>query len=365
MATIQAKLLTVKDKVFDHNKRKESPSYHMESNYDKNFIYTESKLFETYNNFELLKAFTHKKNNDYIEENPIGPDGKKRRKLKNNIELLTEVVINFDKEIFENINNPQKIHQDAEKLAIDFFAKELGFQILSVATHLDEHMKEQKGIRNYHTHITLLNYNFNTHKTVKRTLSKKHLISIQDMVAKQYEKYGFTRGNRNSEEIALMLSTQDKTPAPDTAKVVELQNEIAQRNNLIKSLQEKLLMQSEEIEKLKNKPAPKVQEIKYDTAKIEQLEKKNESLSTIIKLIMEELNISNEEISNMNIHAVDEIKEVIYKKLDMLKLYEFLNVGFAPTEEEVHLNDLEEKFRNSITNKNTPSTTINITTDDF
>ena len=113
MATLQAKILTVKDKVFAHNKRKETPSYFMKSNYDKDFLYTESKLFETYNNFELLKAFTHKMNNDYIDENPIGPDGKKRRKLKNNVELLTEVLISFDKTIFESIENPQKIHQDA------------------------------------------------------------------------------------------------------------------------------------------------------------------------------------------------------------------------------------------------------------
>ncbi len=362
MATIQAKLLTVKDKVFDHNNRKESPAYYMESNYDKNFIYTESKLFETYNNFELLKAFTHKKNNDFIEANPIGPDGKKRRKLKNNIELLTEVVINFDKKIFENINNPQKIHQDAEKLAIEFFAKELGFQILSVATHLDESFKEDKEDRNYHTHITLLNYNFETHKTVKRTLSKKHLVSIQDVIAKQYSKYGFARNERSGEDISIMSSTPRVESSTNAAKVTELQNEIAQRNNLIKSLQEKLLFQSREIEKLKNRVSQKPN---FDETKMAGLEKKNEDLSTLIKLILEELNVSEDDISNMNFHAVDDMKEIIYKKLDMLKLYEFLNVGFAPTEEEVNLNDLEERFRNSDSSKDNPSTTINITTDDF
>ncbi len=345
MANIQAKVLTVKDKVFFHNNRKEKPEFFMESIYDKDFIYTESPLFQTYNSFELLKAYTYKKNHDFIDQNPIGEDGKKRRKLKNNIELLTEVVINFNKEIFEKNSNPNTIHQSAEKLAIDFFAKELGFQILSVATHLDEHHKDDEEQRNYHTHITLLNYDFHTHKTVKRTLSKKHLISIQDIVAKQYEPFGFAKASKTSDELVLNINSSESSLEEHQKVIDELKDQIAKKDQIIKELQES------------NTPKDTDDEL------IEKLQKKNKNLSELISIILEELNVSQDEISNLNFHAIEDMRDVVYKKLDMLKLYEFLNVGFAPTEEEVNLNTIEENFKKHT--NTTPKTTINITTEEL
>jgi hypothetical protein len=82
----------------------------------------------------------------------------------------------------------------------------------------------------------------------------------------------------------------------------------------------------------------------------------------LIYLILEELNVSQDEISNMNFHAIEDMKDIVYKKLDMLKLYEFLNVGFAPTQEDIDLNTLEENFKKATQSSNS---TINIKTEEF
>ena len=121
-----------------------------------------------------------------------------KRALKKDTKLYQEGVIWFTPpEHFESckLDEIQKSLDDFCKS----FEKEHGCKILMSSLHLDEGHKES-GKHNYHAHILVENYSFDTHKTCLQKLDYRKL---QGKLADQFHDLGFERGDPERHAVRL------------------------------------------------------------------------------------------------------------------------------------------------------------------
>ena len=131
--------------------------------------------------FELRTAEI---NTDYKETH-------NNRNIKKDTKLYQEAVISFGREQFENCD------QSAVLKSINSFCNNFenkyGCKVLMSSLHLDEGHKSETGeiLHNYHAHVLIENYSFETHKT---TLQKLDYRKLQTELANEFKHLGFERG---------------------------------------------------------------------------------------------------------------------------------------------------------------------------
>ena len=165
----------------------------------------------------------------------INEDYKKHtnnRNIPKNTKLYQEAIISFGRERFEQ-NNQADILKATEDFCIKFENK-YGCKILMTSLHLDEGHKNENGTiqHNYHTHLLIENYNFNTHKTCLQKLDYRKL---QTELAQSFEHLGFERGDPEKKAIrlehrqyrtmkeheALSLETKNQNNVNSSSKLTE------------------------------------------------------------------------------------------------------------------------------------------------
>jgi hypothetical protein len=124
----------------------------------------------------------------------IADDYKKhnQRSMQKNTKLYQEAVISFGRERFE-ANNQDDILKATEDFCNDFEQK-YNVKVLMSSLHLDEGHKDDTGKiqHNYHTHLLIENYSFDTHKTGMRKVDYRKL---QTELANEFQHLGFERGD--------------------------------------------------------------------------------------------------------------------------------------------------------------------------
>lgn len=119
------------------------------------------EVFEFFAKRQVAIAGDYKKNNN-------------NRSIKKDTKLYQEAVISFGREQFEK-HTPEQISQQID-IFCENFAKKYGCKILMSSLHLDEgHKSEGELLHNYHAHILIENYNFDTHKTCLQKLDYRKL----------------------------------------------------------------------------------------------------------------------------------------------------------------------------------------------
>ena len=141
-----------------------------------------SELDDVRDYFEV-KTLTIK--SDYKEHS------KRHQKMQDKTKLYQEAVISFGREQFENCDQSE-ILKSLESFS-DNFEQKYGCKILMTSLHLDEGHKSKDGTieHNYHAHVLIENYSFETHKTCLQKLDYRKL---QTDLAKDFEHLGFERG---------------------------------------------------------------------------------------------------------------------------------------------------------------------------
>lgn len=116
---------------------------------------------------------------------------KRNQRMQDKTKLYQEAVISFGREQFENCNQSE-ILKSIESFS-DNFESKYGCKILMTSLHLDEGHKSKDGTieHNYHAHVLIENYSFDTHKTCLQKLDYRNL---QTDLAKDFEHLGFERG---------------------------------------------------------------------------------------------------------------------------------------------------------------------------
>lgn len=129
-----------------------------------------------------------------LRSTDIADDYKKhnQRSMQKNTKLYQEAVISFGRECFEQ-NNQDDILKATEDFCNDFEQK-YKVRVLMSSLHLDEGHKDSDGKiqHNYHTHLLIENYSFDTHKTGMRKVDYRKL---QTELAERFEHLGFIRGD--------------------------------------------------------------------------------------------------------------------------------------------------------------------------
>lgn len=119
-------------------------------------------------NFEsLLRGFEKEARSDYEKYH--------KRKMPKNSQVLQEAVLNL--ESHHTIQDIKKALHDSK----------FPLKAVHIAIHRDEgHKNELTGetIKNYHAHIIFRNYDFNTHRTILRGLSKQEFRECQEKLIK-------------------------------------------------------------------------------------------------------------------------------------------------------------------------------------
>lgn len=140
-----------------------------------------SELDDVRDYFEVRQL---KINTDYKETH-------NNRNIKKDTKLYQEAVISFGREKFENCAQSE-ILKLLENFS-DNFENKYGCKVLMTSLHLDEGHKSPTGeIKyNYHAHVLIENYSFETHKTCLQKLDYRKL---QTDLAKDFEHLGFERG---------------------------------------------------------------------------------------------------------------------------------------------------------------------------
>jgi hypothetical protein len=115
---------------------------------------------EIYDYFKLRQLEI---NTDYKETH-------NNRNIKKDTKLYQEAVISFGREQFENCDQSE-ILKSLENFS-DNFEQKYGCKILMTSLHLDEGHKSKDGTieHNYHAHVLIENYSFETHKTCLQKL---------------------------------------------------------------------------------------------------------------------------------------------------------------------------------------------------
>ncbi|WP_270985521.1 hypothetical protein [Campylobacter helveticus] len=116
---------------------------------------------------QLLKGFENEARADYEKH--------QKRKMPKNSQILQEAILNLES------------HHTEKDIKTALKNSKFPLKVAHIAIHRDEgHKNELTGetIKNYHAHIIFKNYDFTTHRTILRGLSKKEFRECQERLIK-------------------------------------------------------------------------------------------------------------------------------------------------------------------------------------
>lgn len=177
-----------------------------------------------------------------------------QRTIQKNTKLYHEAVVSFGRGRFKQ-NSQSDILESLEKFCNNFEQK-YNVRVLMSSLHLDEgHKDEDSKIQyNYHAHILIENYSFETHKTGMRTIDYRKL---QTELANEFQHLGFERGD--PERKAQRLEHKQYREAMEQKQVLaeEIYNEhyepLEKNHEQLKTQIQPLVSQAFEIAKSQNK----------------------------------------------------------------------------------------------------------------
>ncbi len=198
-----------------------------------------------------------------------------KQRMKENTKLYQEAVISFGRERFEK-NNQDDILKATEDFCNDFEQK-YNVKILMTSLHLDEGHKDDAGKiqHNYHAHLLIENYSFDTHKTGMRKVDYRKL---QTELAKNFEHLGFVRGDPERKAERLEHREYREMKEQETKREIELVDTKAQ----LAKLETEYKQARQELKDSKIAKQADYQELKrqYEEQKA-QLASKNKEISVI------------------------------------------------------------------------------------
>ena len=223
--------------------------------------------------FELRKAEI---NQDYKEHN-------NNRNIKKGTKLYQEGVITFGRNQFDK-TSPSDITTAAHKFC-DSFEKKHGCKILMASLHMDEGHKDNTDSdkHNYHIHVLIENYSFNTHKTCLQKLSYSEL---QTDLAKDFEHLGFQRGK----DYKKLQEQENKQAALEGREPVKVKPVHLRHKEYREMKERERLLQQEQSQEM----SAKNQVIQNFRQKLEDTELELSNLDTLYKQTREELKATKE-----------------------------------------------------------------------
>lgn len=217
---------------------------------------------------------------DYRENN--------NRSIQKNTKLYQEAVISFGRERFEQ-NNQANILKATEDFCLEFEQK-YNVKILMSSLHLDEGHKDENGTikHNYHTHLLIENYSFDTHKTGMRKVDFR---TLQTELAQSFEHLGFERGDPEKKAQRLEHREYRAMKEQETKREIELVDTKAQ----LAKLESEYKTARQELKDSGIAKQADYQELKkqYEEQRV-QIETKNKEIS----IIQHELEKSNTQLKN-------------------------------------------------------------------
>lgn len=211
-----------------------------------------------------------------------------KQTMKSNTKLYQEAVISFGRERFEQ-NNQADILKATEDFCLEFEQK-YNVKILMTSLHLDEGHKDENGTiqHNYHTHLLIENYSFDTHKTGMRKVDFR---TLQTELAQSFEHLGFERGDPEKKAQRLEHREYRAMKEQETKREIELvdtKTQLAKLEVEYKQARQELkdsgIAKQADYQELKRK---------YEEQRV-QIETKNKEIS----IIQHELEKSNTQLKN-------------------------------------------------------------------
>lgn len=229
------------------------------------------------------------------------------RNIKKDTKLYQEAVISFGREQFENCDQSE-ILKSLENFS-DNFENKYGCKVLMTSLHLDEGHKSPTGeIKyNYHAHVLIENYSFETHKTCLQKLDYRKL---QTDLAKDFEHLGFERGKdyKTLQQAENQLAKEEHRK-PKTVKPVRLEH---------REYREMKESQSElELENIQLKDT--IKKIEQPQANHAQLKTDNAAKELQILQLHEQLRLAKEQYDadRKKLKDSGEAKQADYQKLKL------------------------------------------------
>jgi chromosome segregation ATPase len=230
-------------------------------------------------------------------------DGRKFSKtkvLKKNSNVLLDGVLSFSRPHVEYLykkHGEEKTNnllvEHTKKYGVEL-QKRFGMQLIQVALHLDEgEIKDGVVKKNYHAHISFLNYDFKKHKTVMRTLRKckkeikdNDYVTMQDIAGEVFAPLDFLRGVQGSKKKHLEREEYIKFAKEIEKLKLQIEEKdqlIDQKSNHIIEKNAKIFSLETEIRNLQSVKYEKKITIQEFDKKIRALEKTGRALSKEIK----------------------------------------------------------------------------------
>jgi hypothetical protein len=213
---------------------------------------------------------------------------KNNRSMNKSAKLIKEAIVNL---------NEHHTIDDVKELCKQI-KKEFGYEPMHIAIHRDEgyidkNTKEKH--YNYHAHIMLLNYSFDTHRTIRPT--KTTLAKLQDLTASSLK---MERGvdKRISKKVRLDTHQYKRAKEEEAQKLnynfKKYQKDITSLNNLTS-------MQKRELHQLNS-------QVKNDTASILELNKKLETLSATNDTLKKENSLYKQNMSDLRAKSMSYVE---------------------------------------------------------
>jgi len=239
-----------------------------------------SALIHNHRVFKIDYAIDDKNKNEYRSFYSINEMEKKarldyqkfsyrNRALPKNTNLIKEAIVNL---------NENHTMEDLIKLK-NALEKRFGFKIMDISIHNDEGHENIQKRYNHHAHIMLLNYNFETHKTMG--LKRKDLVEMQNLVADTLE---MERPKKRGKDKVKRLNTFEyKRMKEEQSVQIKQDAEIFKYNfreyqKRITALQNLSTEQKKELHRLNTQVRQKNAQIGDLEQKIQELEQKNTHL---------------------------------------------------------------------------------------
>jgi len=242
-------------------------------------------------NKKYVKEFNEEieiKNNQIKKENPNLNktelkkllENKKSSSIRKNTKFFNSGIFTFSEEMKEDYkNNPNEFHK-----RMKIFKKEFEEEYKTKITHMTLHLDEKTP----HVHFDFINYNFETHKTLRKNLTIQDFRDYQDFNEKIFKGYGqgYKRGKDKRETNNVHIDIKQSHMIEEFKNIV---NEIIEKNKLplndLIDIKDKIKLLAKNSNEHNEKENYKIQ-LKELTKQINLHKKLNKNLEKYIKDIV-------------------------------------------------------------------------------
>jgi hypothetical protein len=192
--------------------------------------------------------------------------------IQKNTKFSFSGIITFSPTMKKDYKDNPKLFNEKLKQFIKEFEEKHNTKILYSTIHLDE--------KTPHIHFEILNYNFEKHRTLKRSFTKQDLRNLQDLGGDIFQDFGkgYERGIKKEITGAVNLTVSQSHQVEQFRKIIQ---NILEKSNL--PLEELRKMKNELVEQTRNEEDIYIKEGYKSTLK--ELTKKINSHNKIIKQI--------------------------------------------------------------------------------